>query len=74
MEKKLDQTMQTLLNHVPKFILCHVIGLDMSVYNKATDPEKYLLPQSIINDGLPLLNAAVDSINMNAGSLILSIV
>ena len=65
MEQKLDHATKRLKKHVPKFILCHVIRLDIGVYNKEIDPEENTKAQNVINEGLPLLNVAIDSINMN---------
>ena len=66
MEQKLDIIMKTLQKLVPKLIICHVIGLDINVYNKTIGNTDTVGMQTVINEGLPLLNAAIDSINMNA--------
>ena len=66
MEQKLDCAMDTLKQFVPKMIICHVIGIDISVYNKTTKTSDTASMQQVIDDGLPLLNAAIDSINMNS--------
>ena len=66
MENKLDKTAIVRRKYVPKLILCHVLGLDMQTYNKGSEHENSDSMQKIINEGLPLLNAAIDSINMNS--------
>ena len=35
------------------------------MYNKEIDPEENTKAQNVINEGLPLLNVAINSINMN---------
>ena len=66
MEHRLDKTALSLRQFVPKLILCHVLGLDIQVYNKDIKHDDVMKMQSVINEGLPLLNSAIDSINMNA--------
>ena len=51
---------------MPKLILCHVLGLDIQIYNKDVERDETKVMQEVINEGLPTLNAAIDSINMNA--------
>ena len=58
--------MISLKRHVPKMIICHVIGLDIQVYNKDIERVEVTEMQKVIDDEVPLLNAAIDSINMNA--------
>ena len=67
MESKLDYAMNTLKKLVPKMIICHVLGLNICVYNKVDLSSESAQMQSVIDEGLPLLNAAIDSINMNNG-------
>ena len=66
LEDKLDTTRKTLSKYVSKFVLCHVIGLDLHVYNKNQDRSATKEMQNIIDEGLPLINIAIDSINMNS--------
>ena len=66
MESKLDETTSSLRQYEPKVILCHVLGLDIQVYNKDTEREEVVAMQKVINDRLPLSNSAIDCINMNA--------
>ena len=66
MERRLDYTLNTLKRCVPQMILCHVLGLDISVYNKDKNTSDSAEMQQVINEGLLLVNAATNSINMNA--------
>ena len=57
-KEKLDTARKTL-------ILCHVIGLDIHVYNKNPDENVTHIMQLVVDEGIPLLNIAIDSMNMN---------
>ena len=52
---------------MPKFMqcMCHVLGLDIAVYNRDPKSLDYVQMQEIINDGLPILNNAVNAMNMS---------
>ena len=66
MEQKMDIARQKLSKYTPKFISCHIIGIDISTYNKSPDECEYQCMQEVINNGLPILNAAIDAQNMQA--------
>ena len=65
LEDKLDNARTVLSKYVSKFILCHVIGLDIRTYNKDSNESDTSEMQKVIDDGIPPLNIAIDSINMN---------
>ena len=65
LEEKLDFARKTLSKYVSKFVLCHVIGLIIHVYNKTPDENGTYTMQHVVDEGIPLLNIAIDSINMN---------
>ena len=64
MEQKLDNARHTLGKYTSKFIACHVIGINIATYNKATTPTDYEEMQTTIDKALPILNAAIDAQNM----------
>ena len=47
------------------FSVIHVIGLDIHVYNKNPDENVTHIMHLVVDEGIPLLNIAIDSMNMN---------
>ena len=61
-----------LLRKVPKVIVCHLVGLDILRYNiekQGRNPlllTNYRKLQTIIDDSIPIINRAIDSMNMSS--------
>ena len=61
-----------LLEKVPKVVICHLVGLDILRYNiekKGRNPlllTDYSKLQTIIDDSIPFINRAIDSMNMSS--------
>ena len=61
-----------LLRKVPKVIVCHLVGLDILRYNIEKQGRNPLLLtdyrklQTIIDDSIPIINRAIDSMNMSS--------
>ena len=57
---------------VPKVVICHLVGLDILRYNIEKEGRNPLLLtdyrrlQTIINDSIPFINRAIDSMNMSS--------
>ena len=69
MEQKMDNARRSLGKYTNKFIACHILGIDIATYNKATNPNDYHQMQTIINTALPTLNAAIDAQNMASNTI-----
>ena len=72
MDNKLTHLKLKLLTKVPKVIVCHLVGVDILMYNIEKKGSNTLLiadypgMQKIIDEAMPLINRAIDSMNMSS--------
>ena len=64
LEMRLDKAKTTLNKYTSKFVICHVIGVDIATYNNEPTSKDYCDMQKVIDQGLPLLNIAINSMNI----------